>query len=51
MKKLEKLLKHQWNTDDVKDIAIDEEFGCVTATIDGHKNVDCGWIDELEKSF
>jgi len=30
----------------VSNITIDEEFGNVTATINGIQNVDCGWIED-----
>jgi len=30
----------------VKKVIVDDEFGCVTATVDGAKNVDCGWIED-----
>lgn len=31
----------------VADVFIDEEFGNVTATVDGKTNVDCGFIEEF----
>jgi molybdopterin-binding protein len=32
----------------VSDVAIDTEFGNVTATVNGKKNVDCGFIEDFE---
>jgi hypothetical protein len=33
----------------VENVVVDDEFGCVTATINGRKNCDCGFIEKYER--
>jgi len=41
----EKLAK-RFNGSEVKKVIIDDEFACVTATVDGVTNVDCGHLED-----
>lgn len=43
---LAEIISKQWNGAIVTDVVIDEEFGGVTATIDGSKCCDCGFIED-----
>jgi len=36
----------KFNGSPVDNVLIDDEFGNVTATVDGVTNVDCGWLEE-----
>jgi len=47
---LNKLISKAWNNAIVEDIIIDDEFGNVTATINGNKNIDCGFIEDYNFS-
>ena len=37
-----------WNSAKVENVIIDDEFGNVTATINGKKNIDCGFIEDYK---
>jgi len=43
---LSQLIAKRFKTSNVKDVVVDAEFGCVTATIDERKNVDAGFYEE-----
>lgn len=49
MKDLEKKVSKRFNGAKVENVIIDEEFGNVTATVNGMKNVDCGFIEDYEE--
>jgi hypothetical protein len=36
-----------WNGAEVDNVQVDAEFGNVTATVDGVRNMDCGFIEEI----
>lgn len=44
---LEQKISKLFNGAVVTDGHIDEEFGNVTATVNGRKNVDCGFIEDF----
>lgn len=53
IKKLKKQISKIWNTKNITDIKIDRDldddgkpFNNITATIDGRKNRDCGWLED-----
>jgi hypothetical protein len=37
-----------FNGSEVSNVVVDEEFGNVTATVDGRTNTDCGFIEEFK---
>ena len=43
---LESKIRIRFNNAEVKDVCIDDEFGNVTATVNGHVNTDCGFIED-----
>lgn len=45
---LKEAISRAWNNAIVEDIIIDDEFGNVTATINGNKNIDCGFIEDYK---
>lgn len=51
IKHIEKATRYTFNNASVETVFIDEEFGCVTATVDGRKNTDCGFIEDIEKTI
>lgn len=46
--KIEELISKRFNGATVKNVFIDEEFGNITATVNGISNVDCGFIEEYK---
>lgn len=48
MGNIETEISLRFNGSAVKDVLIDGEFGNVTATIDGAKNIDCGFIEDYK---
>lgn len=48
MKNLEQKISKRFKGEKVEDIIIDDEFGNVTATVNGVKNTDCGFIEDYE---
>lgn len=44
---LEQKISKLFNSAVVTDAQVDIEFGNVTATVDGKKNVDCGFIEDF----
>jgi len=46
MTNLEKQISDIWHGAKVENVVIDEEFGCVTATVSGRTYTDCGWIED-----
>lgn len=50
---LAKQISEAWHNAKVENVLVDSEFGNVTATINGNKNIDCGYITDykLESSF
>ena len=49
MKNLEDQISKKFNGEKVENVRIDDEFGNVTATINGKKNIDCGFKEEYEQ--
>jgi hypothetical protein len=45
---MEKEISIIFNGSEVVNVIIDSEFGCVTATVDGVKNVNCGYIEDYK---
>jgi hypothetical protein len=45
---MEKQISKLFNGATVSDIIINDEFGCVTATINGVTNMDCGWVEDYK---
>lgn len=45
---LEQKVSKRFNGAKVENIIIDEEFGNVTATVNGKKNIDCGFVEDYE---
>jgi len=48
MKNLKEKISKRFRGAKVENVIIDEEFGNVTATIDGKKNIDCGFIEDYK---
>ena len=48
MKNLKEKISKKFKGAKIKDIIIDNEFGNVTATVNGIKNTDCGFIEDYE---
>jgi len=46
MTSLEQKISKVFNGAGVTDVIIDDEFNCVTATVDGRTNTDCGWLED-----
>lgn len=44
---LEQKISKLFNGAVVTDVQVDPEFGNVTATVNGRKNVDCGFIEDF----
>ena len=42
-------ISKMFNGATVTDVQVDSEFGNVTATVNGKKNVDCGFIEDYNK--
>lgn len=43
------LISKDWNNAKVENVVVDSEFGCISATVNGRKNCDCGFIETYEK--
>jgi hypothetical protein len=43
---IRKMVSKRFLDSEVTNIVIDDEFGCVTATIDGVTNVGCGYLED-----
>ena len=48
MDNLKKQISHIWHNAKVENVVIDEEFENVTATINGMKNIACGFLEDYE---
>ena len=46
MTNLEKQISHIWHNAKVENVVIDEEFGNVTATVNGMTYTDCGFLED-----
>jgi len=44
-------IKKQYTSEDVTNVCLDEEFGGVSANIDGTRNVGCGFIEDILESI
>jgi len=48
MTNLEKQISYIWHGAKVENVVIDEEFGNVTATVNGKTNTDCGFLEDYK---
>ncbi|WP_166895690.1 hypothetical protein [Massilia sp. CCM 8734] len=45
---MKKQIEKMFNGATVSDVVVDPEFGNVTATVNGKKNVDCGFAEDFD---